>query len=82
MKPPLVLLQHSGISITGTKFNFDGVVYLNSEFQKPDGSRALHTVESEPVLVPSDVSTCTSGIKTELRFEETRRKQQDRLLRL
>ena len=65
VKPPLVPLQRSGISITWTKFNFDGVAYLNLEFQKPDGS--LHTVEYEPIL-------------SELRFEETRSKQQDQTL--
>ena len=39
------------------------------------------TVEYEPVLVSPDVSTCTFMIKTDLPFEETRRKQQDRTLR-
>ena len=59
-------------------FNFNGVAYLNLEFQKPDGS--LHIAEYEPVLVSPDVSTCTFGIKTALRFKETRRKQEDRTL--
>ena len=49
VKPPLIPLHLSGISITGRKLYFDGVAYLNLEFQKPNGS--LHTVEYEPILV-------------------------------
>ena len=53
VKPPLIPLQRSGISITGSKFSFDGVVYLNLDFEKPDGS--VYTLDYEPLLVSPNV---------------------------
>ena len=71
-------MKGSGIGITGAKFQFDGVAYLNLELQQTDGS--LYILEYEPVLVSPSVVTSTFGIKTEQRFEEIKRKQRDRTL--
>ena len=78
VKPPLITMKRSGIGITGAKFQFDGVVYLNLELQQTDGS--LYILEYEPVLVSPIVVTSTFGIKTEQRFEEIKRKKRDRTL--
>ena len=78
LKAPLIPLQQSDISITGSKFSFDGIVYLNLDFEKPGSS--VYTLAYEPVLVSPNVSTSTFGIKTELHFKETCRKQKDRTL--
>ena len=75
VKPPLIPMKRSGIGITGAKFRFDGVVYLNLELQQTGGSS--YSLEYEPVLVSPSVVTSTFGIKTGQRFEEMKRKQRD-----
>ncbi len=72
VKPPLQPVQQAGVGITGTTFNFDGLVYINLGLEKSDGN--TYTLEYEPVLVSSKINTSIFGINTEQRFEEIRRK--------
>ena len=63
VKPPLNPMRRCGIGVTGAKFQFDGVLYLNLELQQTDGSS--YVLEYEPVLVSPSVVTSIFGIKTE-----------------
>ena len=71
VKPPIQSINQVGIGVTGTKFSFDGLIYLNLGLEKADGT--IYTLEYQPVLVSSNVMTSIFGINTERRFDETRR---------
>ena len=66
-KPPLHGVSKCGIGIEGSKFIFDGVVYLNLELQAEEGH--IYNLEYEPVFVSSQISTNIYGMKTEERFK-------------
>ena len=66
-KPPLHGVSKCGIGIEGSKFIFDGVVYLNLELQTEEGH--IYNLEYEPVFVSSQISTNIYGMKTEERFK-------------
>eukprot|EP00112_Aurelia_sp_Birch-Aquarium-sp1_P025729 Seg873.4 transcript_id=Seg873.4/GoldUCD/mRNA.D3Y31 product="Gag-Pol polyprotein" protein_id=Seg873.4/GoldUCD/D3Y31 len=72
-RPPLSPVNVSGIGVAGNKFVIDGVAYLNLKLVTTNGM--IYTLEYEPVLVTAAVDTCIFGIKTEMRFTETRRSQ-------
>ena len=54
-KPPLYEVTQCGIGIEGSKFIFDGVVYLNLGLVTQDGH--IYNLDYEPVLVSSQIST-------------------------
>ena len=66
-KPPLHEVTQCGIGIEGSKFIFDGVVYLNLGLQTAEGH--TYNLEYEPVFVSSQISTNIYGMKTEERFK-------------
>ena len=66
-KPPLHGVSKCGIGIEGSKFIFDGVVYLNLELQTGEGH--IYNLEYEPVFVSSQISTNIYGMKKEERFK-------------
>ena len=66
-KPPLHGVTQCGIGTEGSKFIFDGVVYLNLELQTEEGH--FYNLEYEPVFVSSQISTNIYGMKKEERFK-------------
>ena len=66
-KPPLHGVTQCGIGIEGSKFIFDGVVYLNLGLQTAEGH--TYNLEYEPVFVSSQISTNIYGMKKEERFK-------------
>ena len=66
-KPPLNPVTQSGIGIDGHSFGFDGIVYLNLTFNVDDGEP--YTLEYEPILVSSKVTSNIFGAQTENRFK-------------
>lgn len=72
-RPPLIPVKESGVGVSGHRFSIDGIAHLNLKLSPIDGLSC--TLEYEPVLVTAAVDTCIFGIKTELRFKETRRNQ-------
>ena len=75
VKPPLIPVNEAGVGVAGNRFEFDGVVYMNVNLVQEDGSYYL--LEYEPLLVTSAVDSCIFGIRTEQRFKETHRKQDE-----
>ena len=49
------------------------MAYLNLKLITTNGM--IYSLEYEPILVTAAVDTCIFGIKTEMRFTETRRSQ-------
>ena len=72
-RPPLTPITESVVGVSGRRFLIDSIAHLNLKLIATDGS--IYTLEYEPVLVTAAVDTCIFGIKTELRFKETRRIQ-------
>ena len=66
-KPPLHGVTQCGIGIEGSKFLFDGVVYLNLGLQTEEGH--TYNLGYEPVFVSSQISSNIYGMKTEERFK-------------
>ena len=66
-KPPLHGVTQCGIGTEGSKFIFDGVVYLKLGLQTAE--RHTYNLEYEPVFVSSQISTNIYGMKTEERFK-------------
>ena len=56
-----------GIGIEGSKFIFDGVVYLNLGLRKEEGH--TYNLEYGPVFVSSQILTNIYGMKTQERFK-------------
>ena len=61
-KPPLHGVTQCGIGIEGSKFIFDGVVYLNVGLRKEEGH--TYNLEYEPVFVSLQILTNICGMKT------------------
>ena len=66
-KPPLHGVTQCGIGIEGSKFIFDGVVYLNLGLRKEEGH--TYNLEYGPVFVSSQILTNIYGMKTQERFK-------------
>ena len=77
-KPPLVPVNRCGIGVPGEKFQFDGVAHLNIEFKREDGT--TYTLQYQPLLVSSKITTNILGMQTELQFKGAVRDQENRLL--
>ena len=75
LKPPLSSVSNAGISVSGENFEFDGVVYLNLKFKGVDGGD--YTLEYQPVLVSSRITSNILGIYTEMQFKGTVRDQEN-----
>ena len=54
-KPPLQKVEQSGVGIDGSKFAFDGIVYLNLVLSNEEGE--TFKLSYEAVLVSSQVSS-------------------------
>ena len=52
--------------------NLKGIVYLNLTFKRSNDSRN-YTLEYEPVLISSEVTTCIYGAQTEEKFKSCHR---------
>ena len=68
-KPPIQEIKKSGTTVDGSRFSFEGIVYLNITFPQTPKSRDSYTLEYEPVLISSKVTTCIYGAQTESRFK-------------
>lgn len=77
-KPQLIQIEKSGIGVDGHHFRIEGVIYLNLQLKQENGS--FHTIEYEPVLVSSCISTPIFGINTENRFSQCTRRDADNTL--
>ena len=71
VKPPLLPVNRCGVGINNSKFQFDGVIYVNLQFTRQDNS--VYDLQYEPVLVTSEIKQCIFGLHTELRFEKVER---------
>ncbi len=71
-------IKESSVGVAGHKFQIDGVAYLNMKLITRYGSDYI--IEYEPVLFTSAVNTCIFGIKTERRFKETHRNDENMTL--
>ena len=65
-KPPLQKLEQSGVGIDGSKFAFDGIVYLNLVLSNEVGK--TFKLSYEPVLVSSQVSSNIFSLHSEEKF--------------
>ena len=54
VKPPLLPVNRCGVGINNSKFQFDGVIYVNLQFTRQDNS--VYDLQYEPVLVTSRLS--------------------------
>ena len=66
-KPPLRGVTQCCIGIEGSKFIFDGVVYLNLGLQTEEGH--TYNLEYEPIFASLQMSTKINAMKTEGRFK-------------
>ena len=71
VKPPLLPVNRCGVGINNSKFQFDGVIYVNLQFTRQDNS--VYGLQYEHVLVTSKIKQCIFGSHTELRFEKVER---------
>ena len=67
-KPPLQEINKTGTGVDGSSFGFEGIAYLNITFPVTD-SKESYTLEYEPILISSQVTTCIYGAQTEGRFK-------------
>ena len=67
-KPPLQEINKTGTGVDGSSFRFEGIAYLNITFPVTD-SKESYTLEYEPILISSQVTTCIYGAQTEGRFK-------------
>ena len=75
LKLPFSSVSNTGISVSGENFEFDGVVYLNLKFKGVDGGD--YTLEYQPVLVSSRITSNGLGIYTEMQFKAKVRDQEN-----
>ena len=66
IKPPLQKVEQSGVGIDGSKFSFDGIVYLKLVLSSEEGK--TFGLSCEPVLVSSQVSSNIFGFNSEEKF--------------
>ena len=62
-KSPLQQVEQSGVGINGSKFAFDGIVYLNLVLSNEEGK--TFELSYEPVLVSSQLSCNIFGFNSE-----------------
>ena len=62
VKPPLLPVKRRGVGINNSKFQFDGVIYVNLQFTRQDNS--VYDLQYEPVLVTSEIKQCIFGLHT------------------
>ena len=70
IKPPLQKVEQSGVGIDGSKFAFDGIVYLKLVLSSEEGK--TFGLSCEPVLVSSQVSSNIFGFNSEEKFTSCR----------
>ena len=68
-----------GVGINNSKFQSDGVIYVNLQFTRQDNS--VYNLQYEPVLVTSEIKQCIFGFHTELRFEKVEKNHKNCQLR-
>ena len=71
VKRPLLPVNRCGVGINNSKYQFDGVMYVNLQFMRQDTS--VCDLQYEPVLVNSEIKQCIFGLHTELQFEKVER---------
>ena len=74
-KPPLTPIAKSGVTVSGEKFQIDGVAFVNIKFEREDSSQYL--LEYQPVLVSRNVSSNLFGMHTDLQFKGVLRNNED-----
>ena len=62
VKPPLLPVKRRGVGINNSKFQFDGVIYVNLQFTRQGNS--VYDLQYEPVLVTSEIKQCIFGLHT------------------
>ena len=71
VKPPLLPVNRCGVGINNSKFQFDGVIYVNFKFTRLGNS--VYILQYKPVSVTSEIKQCVFELHTELRFEKVDR---------
>ena len=66
-KPPLTRVSKSGVTISGEKFQIEGVVFAKIKFKREDRSEFI--LEYEPILVSSQISSNLFGLHTDLQLK-------------
>ena len=77
-KPPLQKEEQNGVGIDGSKFAFDGIVYLNLLLSNKDG--ATFELSYEPLLVSSQVSSNIFCFNSEEKFTSCCRNSEDNIM--
>ena len=77
-KPPLQQMEQSGVGIDGSKFAFDGIIYLNLVLSNGEGE--TFELSYEPVLVSSQVSSNIFGFNSEEKFTSVCRNSEENIM--
>ena len=77
-KRALQQVEQSGVGIDGSKFAFDGIVYLNLVLSNEEGE--TFELSYEPVLFPSQVSSNTFGFNSEEKFTSCCRNSENNII--
>ena len=77
-KPPLQQMEQSGVGIDGSKFAFDGIIYLNLVLSNGEGE--TFELSYEPVLVSSQVSSNIFGFNSEEKFTSCCHNSEDNIM--